>query len=786
MVKFFPERADISLMKPPPTEGERFLLDFLAKYLGKLDGEFEVFFQAHWDGSFPDVVVMRKNHGILIIEVKDWNLSSYKLEDANTWIVNSSDQKIKSPIAQVKYYKDLFYNTYSRTLAEKNLRDNKMYSLVQAAVFFYGATEEQVKNFFGILGADKHSLKYNYILLLTRDQLERDALKNFWELNFLLGGKESSFFTDDIYNELCRVLKPSEHSLTKIFFPETLDDKQKHLAKSAAGLSKEFKRQLRAPAGSGKTTVLAFRAVDAYRKTNAPVLILTYNITLCNYIRDCISQALNSLPNIQGRKGRVMRNFRINHFHGFIRSYRNENHQFDIVKYDENGREVDTYELTATPQKFQTIFVDETQDFERYWMETIVSLLTPTGELVFFGDWDQDIYEVRQKDAVPTGKAGVLRLNDGSYRLRSKIFNLAHEFQAKFLKNGDGELTAAKTRSKPATLFADDVGDSTTVQYHYFDSFDAEAIVDIFADALKEFAPPNDDICILSQVIRNVRPVEEILRDKGYKTITTFEKQSDWQAYHDTDDAWKIEDIRQAAKYNFRMESGKIKLATIQSYKGWGIHTEILIIGNDFNNAGDDKKFLNAEMVYTGITRAKKNLVIINIGDRQYDEFFRSATEDKIKLSKQKFDAARELYKRNDYNGAIKLLDAAIQLNPNYATAYYNRGLAYFKQQQYQRAIQDFDAAIQLNPNYAATFNNRGNAYQNLKQYQRAIQDYDAAIQLNPNLSQAYYNRGAAYKNLGEYHKAIADFQKYAELNPTDAATAYKKLGECYQMLATR
>ena len=75
------------------------------------------------------------------------------------------------------------------------------------------------------------------------------------------------------------------------------------------------------------------------------------------------------------------------------------------------------------------------------------------------------------------------------------------------------------------------------------------------------------------------------------------------------------------------MESGKIKLSTIQSYKGWGIHTEILIIGNDFTPVTEKEKFLNAEMVYTGITRAKKNLVIINIGDREYDEFFCVSTK---------------------------------------------------------------------------------------------------------------------------------------------------------------
>ena len=123
-------------------------------------------------------------------------------------------------------------------------------------------------------------------------------------------------------------------------------------------------------------------------------------------------------------------------------------------------------------------------------------------------------------------------------------------------------------------------------------------------------------------MIRNVRPVDKALRDKGYKTATTFETEEDFQTFGN--DA-AIERIRRAAKRGFWMEGGKIKLATIQSYKGWGIHTEILIIGNDFPDASDEAKFLNAEMVYTGITRAKKNLIVINIGDAEYDRFF-SAT----------------------------------------------------------------------------------------------------------------------------------------------------------------
>lgn len=788
MVKFFPARQEIANMTPPPTEGEQFLLDFLAEYLDGLGGEFEVFFQAHWDGKFPDVVVMRKNHGILIIEVKDWNLNSYQLEeDARTWTLKNNGSHLKSPIAQAKYYKDLFYNTYSRTLAEENLRNGAMYSLVQSAVFFYGSTDAQVKNFFGFSAeTGDRSLKYKHILLLTREQLERGALKKFFELKFLFGDAESKFFNDDIYSELCRVLKPSTHSLSKIFFPEILSRRQRDLSQSRP----DYRQQLKGPAGSGKTTVLAFRAVDAYIKTREPVLILTFNITLCNYIHDCISLAFDAVaPNMDESKGDAMKNFVLYHYHGFIADYCNKHNitlepQLDkdgAPVCDEDGKQLSIYELgeDETPQKYQTIFVDETQDYQRGWMETILRLLKPKGELIFFGDRDQDLYKQGQFDRgvnVPGVVGRPLELT-GTYRLRSKILELARAFQVKFFKGSQGNELESPPVSE--SLFGEFAGDATAISYKYFDAFDVNAVVEIFERVIKENSIANDDVCILSQVLRNVRPVDKALRDKHYKTTTTFEKEEDWQEYHDTDENWRIKSIRQAAKCGFWMESGKIKLATIQSYKGWGIHTEILIIGNDFRNVSDDEKFLNAEMVYTGITRAKKNLVVINIGDKQYDEFFRTETErlsaepmlteaEKTALAKQKFNAAGKLFKSGDYSGAIKFLTEAVKLNLNYANAYYNRGLAYTALKQYEQAIQDYDKAIRLNPDLNEVYSNRGNAYQHLQQYERAIQDYTKCIELKPNDVKAYCNRGNIRFNLKQYAQAIQDFDKAVSIKPNE------------------
>ena len=53
----------------------------------------------------------------------------------------------------------------------------------------------------------------------------------------------------------------------------------------------------------------------------------------------------------------------------------------------------------------------------------------------------------------------------------------------------------------------------------------------------------------------------------------------------------------------------------------------------------------------------------------------------------------------------------AIELKPDYAEAYNNRGVAHGNKGNFDRAIEDFNIAMQLKPDYADAYNNRGEAY---------------------------------------------------------------------------
>ena len=59
---------------------------------------------------------------------------------------------------------------------------------------------------------------------------------------------------------------------------------------------------------------------------------------------------------------------------------------------------------------------------------------------------------------------------------------------------------------------------------------------------------------------------------------------------------------------------------------------------------------------------------------------------------------------------AIDDYDEAIRLDPQFASAYYNRGLAYYRLGPFhaERYIQDYNEAVRLDPKYAGSYYEEG------------------------------------------------------------------------------
>ncbi len=143
------------------------------------------------------------------------------------------------------------------------------------------------------------------------------------------------------------------------------------------------------------------------------------------------------------------------------------------------------------------------------------------------------------------------------------------------------------------------------------------------------------------------------------------------------------------------------------------------------------------------------------------------------------FDKA---YAEPDENLKIEYYTKSIDLSPQHAASYNNRGDAYQALGKEEEAFQDFSSAIQLNPDFAPAYINRGNIYQNRGKNEEAIQDFSRAIQLEPKYTLAYNNRGMSFKNLGRYGEAIQDFNNAIQLEPK-FLSAYFNRGDVYRKM---
>ena len=145
-----------------------------------------------------------------------------------------------------------------------------------------------------------------------------------------------------------------------------------------------------------------------------------------------------------------------------------------------------------------------------------------------------------------------------------------------------------------------------------------------------------------------------------------------------------------------------------------------------------------------------------------------------------------------NYKKAIEYLDAAIQLDPRFAPAYYHRGLIRNRTPWISGTptpVEDFEMATRLNPEYAE-------AYVELGRARNQVSDFDRAIQINPNLARAYYWRGRLREKLatgssvltgsGQFHKlmrsSIADYEKALSLDRR-YAEAYLAKGRAHRKL---
>jgi Flp pilus assembly protein TadD len=134
------------------------------------------------------------------------------------------------------------------------------------------------------------------------------------------------------------------------------------------------------------------------------------------------------------------------------------------------------------------------------------------------------------------------------------------------------------------------------------------------------------------------------------------------------------------------------------------------------------------------------------------------------------------LQREGRYQELIHIFTKALEIRPDSASMYVNRGNSWTDIKKYDKAIDDFNKAIAINPDKASAWYGLGDVWYCKKDYDNAIENYDKAITLQPDADELYYKRGVAWEEKGEYEKALEDYDRSIALRP-DIASSYTNRG---------
>lgn len=727
MAQFFPSIDKIHQFRVQPTEGEWHLLHFLER---TLDDSYEVYFNPFLNGDRPDVVIMQKGGGVLIIEVKDWDLNLYTVDEKRHWHLkypqNESEARarLSSPVQQAFKYKENLFELHIPGLLELKIKDIRNFNFVTCAVYFHNANEQQVRDLVvNPFQQDRqylNFLKYN-VDLLGRDSIQEANFKRILYNRYLVKERSSVLFTDAIYQSFKQQLTPTRHLMSEGLVLNYSRDQERLIYDNT---SKSWR--VKGVVGSGKTTVLAAKAVESCKRVLSEgrtprILILTYNVTLKNFVRDKLSKV---------RADFEWSYFTILNYHNFIGTMMNElGIPFEMPKQNpaethiQYMRRVSPYlnenyynnrslfcDYANSINKYDAIFIDEIQDYIRPWMDIVKdNFLAPDGEYYLFGDVKQNIYsrQVSQKD-ITTNIVGAPRKLDTCFRADMKVRDLAVGFQNEYFRD-KYEIDTLVAEPDENLLFGRDELQHGSIKYIYLSMPDPiialnNIITGNIANKDNQNVHPND-ITILGTNIDLLKKLDSYYRYIGNgATATMFETYdlmfiqhlnyfgneaknapawinelfqlvgqitnpkrargnqiiggflARYELYREypgnfgpilevlcrryrfefkdflkilarheeeyikfRDEVFKADGdyskIRDNKKLNFYMNTGTIKISTIHSFKGW--ESEVVFLLLERKNEGE-RSF--DEILYTGLTRTRSNLIVINLGNQEYHE----------------------------------------------------------------------------------------------------------------------------------------------------------------------
>lgn len=137
------------------------------------------------------------------------------------------------------------------------------------------------------------------------------------------------------------------------------------------------------------------------------------------------------------------------------------------------------------------------------------------------------------------------------------------------------------------------------------------------------------------------------------------------------------------------------------------------------------------------------------------------------------YDEALNALQAGETDTAVALLEAFVQSQPGYASAYINLATLYTGQQRDDEAVAMLSRALEIDASNPAALNLLGMIKRRAGDFAGAEKAWLGAIEANPDYAYAWYNLGVLYDlYLQDLQAALEHYQAYQRLSGSDAQDA--------------
>ncbi len=562
----------------------------------KCDMSYNIFLRPIIGSDVVDLVMTSVDKGIILLNV---------CEDISD---------LENDYFRIGTIKEHIFNVVLKTIKYDSIINKSVFGCIKVGLYVPNISEKELRKAISDVNTKMNEGKKqpksqekdyfeHFIFVLDSDE-SVDSLKRIKSQNFKF----------DYYDEFVKAIVGNWHSYKE-------GNANFKLSKTQEKIVDEQKKRIRCKgvAGCGKTQIVANRAVKQHLRTGEKVLIITYNITLIQYIKMRIMQVRADFSTDM---------FEIVNYHQFFKSKSNlyvKKSKLELSDWDDK----DFFKsYSDVIQRYKTIIIDEVQDFKEAWLYSIITyFLAEDGSISVFGDGEQNVYdrEMEKESKMPPMRDVKFsgRWQEINERVSLRIQNpqiatLASMFANKFI-----------SIDIPPIILQENLFNKYSVKYwNITTDKNQEDLSKNIKWIMDTYKLNPKDVVVMAGTI-------ELLRDLAYyytkqtneKVMLAFESKEQYDEVRREKD---IKSIRRAAKTHFTTYCEELKLCTIQSFKGWESQSVILFLEKDSeeqnvtNNSIGNKKINMSALIYTALTRAKCNLFIINLGNDKYHDFFKN------------------------------------------------------------------------------------------------------------------------------------------------------------------